>query len=156
MPCLVAVDRDSTGNALKLALAYAAGTLQASPPDRSHLSLPVRSDELPFSHLVVTGDTLWVAGTLGLDPETGLAPEDPKVEAKLALDGIRKKLALAGADMDDLVTVQIFCPDLALYETFNEVYATYFEGDFPARSFIGSGPLLRNARFEINGVAVKR
>ena len=120
------------------------------------MNLAGRSDELPFSHVIVTGETIYVAGTLGIDPETGQAPEDPRVEAKLALDGIRKKLALAGADMDDLVMVQIFCPDLELYDVFNEVYATYFTDGYPTRAFVGSGPLLRNGRFEINGIAVKR
>ena len=66
------------------------------------------------------------------------------------------KLALADLSMDDLVSVQVFCPDLALYDTFNEVYATYFEERYPVRAFVGSGPLLRGCRFEINGIAVKR
>jgi enamine deaminase RidA (YjgF/YER057c/UK114 family) len=58
--------------------------------------------------------------------------------------------------MDDLVSVQIFCPDLSLYEKFNEVYRTYFTKDFPARAFIGSGPLLRGGRFEAQGTAIRR
>ena len=62
----------------------------------------------------------------------------------------------AGATMDDLVAVRVFCPDLSLYEQFNEVYRSYFADGFPTRSFIGSGPLLRGSRFEINGIAVKR
>ena len=120
------------------------------------LNLPSRSDDRPFSHAVLAGDTLYVAGTLGLDPETGRPPEDPAEEARLALDGIRAKLALADLGMDDLVSVQVFCPDLSLYDTFNEVYATYFERRYPVRAFVGSGPLLRGCRFEINGIAVRR
>jgi 2-iminobutanoate/2-iminopropanoate deaminase len=58
--------------------------------------------------------------------------------------------------MDDLVYVQVFSPHLDLYDPFNAIYRTYFSKDFPARAFIGSGPLLRNARFEIVGIAVKR
>jgi enamine deaminase RidA (YjgF/YER057c/UK114 family) len=57
--------------------------------------------------------------------------------------------------MDDLVSVQVFCTDLSLYDAFNGVYRTYFRRGFPARAFIGSGPLLRGARFEINGVAAR-
>lgn len=122
----------------------------------TRLNLPGSGDDLPFSHVVVAGGTIYVAGTLGLDPESGKPPADPKAEARLALDGIRNKLELAGASMDDVVSVQVFCPDLALYEDFNAVYRTYFESGFPARSFIGSGPLLRGSRFEINAIAVKR
>jgi enamine deaminase RidA (YjgF/YER057c/UK114 family) len=58
--------------------------------------------------------------------------------------------------MDDLVFVQIFCSDVAHYGAFNEVYRSYFKREFPARAFIGSGKLLFDARFELQGIAVKR
>jgi 2-iminobutanoate/2-iminopropanoate deaminase len=57
--------------------------------------------------------------------------------------------------MSDLVQVQIFTPDVSLFDTFNRVYRTYFEGDLPARAFLGSGPLLFGARFEIVAVAAR-
>ena len=139
-----------------VAFALAAGVALGKGDALSRLNLPGRSDDLPFSHAVVAGNTIYIAGTIGIDPETGKPPADPKAEAKLVLDGVKRKLELAGAGMDDLVTVQVFCPDLALYEDFNAVYRTYFEDGFPARAFIGSGPLLRGGRFEINGIAVKR
>ena len=115
-----------------------------------------RNDSLPFSHGVLAGDTFYVAGTLGLDPATGQPPADAREEVRLLIESFRDKLRLVGMDMEDLVSVQVFCPDLELYETFNEVYATYFDRDYPARAFLGSGPLLRGCRFEINGVAVRR
>ena len=55
-----------------------------------------------------------------------------------------------------MVSVQIFCPDVADYDVFNKVYRAMFKSEFPARAFIGSGPLLRGAKFEIQGIAVKR
>jgi enamine deaminase RidA (YjgF/YER057c/UK114 family) len=58
--------------------------------------------------------------------------------------------------MDDLVFVQIFCSDVAHYDAFNAVYRTYFEREFPARAFIGSGDLLFGARFEVQAIAVRR
>ena len=58
--------------------------------------------------------------------------------------------------MDDLFTVQVFCSDVAHYDTFNAVYRTYFEDEFPARAFLGAGTLLFNARFEVQGIAVRR
>ena len=131
-------------------------TACAAPDDRRFLNLPQRTDDLPYSHVVVADDTVWVAGTIGIDPATGRAPADPATEARLALDGVRDKLALAGLTMDDLVSVQVFCTDLALYETFNEIYRGYFARTFPARAFVGSGPLLRGGRFEICAVAARR
>ncbi len=123
---------------------------------RRHIMLPTRKDTLPFSDGVLVGDTLYLAGKLGVDPETGKAPEDVEKEIRLLLDGVKTTLAAANMTMDDLVSVQIFCPDLSLYEKFNEIYRTYFTKNFPARAFIGSGPLLRNGRFEAQGIAVRR
>ena len=71
--------------------------------------------------------------------QRGAAPESVEQEARLVMDGIKAKVELAGLTMDDVVQVQIFCPDLSLYEQFNEVYKTYFDEHFPARAFIGSG-----------------
>ena len=127
-------------------------------PARGHLSRaddPVRGP-LPFSDGVLVGDTLYLAGTIGLDPKTGLPPADPQEEARLALEDMKATLAEAGMTMDDLVYVQVFSTDLALYDDFNQVYRTYFKEKYPARAFIGSGPLLRGGRFEVQGIAVKR
>ena len=71
------------------------------------------------------------------------------------LDGVKATLAAAGLNMNDLLFVQIFCSDVTLFEAFNVVYRTYFKGDFPARAFLGSGKLLFDARFEVQGIAGK-
>lgn len=135
-------------------LCAAAGGLNASP--ESHLNVAGRSDDLPFTHVVVAGDTVYLSGGLGVDPETGAPPEEVEDEVRLLLDGMKKKLELVELTMDDLVSVQIFCSDISLYEEFNEIYRTFFAERYPARAFIGSGPLLRGARFEVQGVAVRR
>jgi 2-iminobutanoate/2-iminopropanoate deaminase len=114
---------------------------------------PGRSGDLPFSDAVRVGDAVYVSGTLGIDPATGQPPPEVEREARLLLDAVQASLALFDLTMDDLVQVQVFCPDLSLYGTFNDVYRTYFHEGFPTRAFIGSGPLLRGARFEMNGVA---
>ena len=123
---------------------------------RRHIMLPSRTDTLPFSDGVLVGDILYLAGHIGIDPQTGKPPEDLEKEIRLLLDGIKATLKEAGMAMDDLVSVQIFCPDLSLYEKFNEIYRTYFTRKFPARAFIGSGPLLRGGHFEAQGIAVRR
>jgi len=124
--------------------------------NRRNIVLPGRTDKLPFSDGVLVRDTLYLAGRIGIDPQSGKPPEDLEKEIRLLLDGMKGTLAAADLTMDDLVSVQIFCPDLSLYEKFNEIYATYFTGKFPARAFIGSGPLLRGGRFEAQGIAVRR
>lgn len=121
-----------------------------------YMNVPGRSDDVPYSNAVLVGDTLYLAGAIGVDPSTGAPPEDVREEVKIVLDGMKSRLERVGMTMDDLVTVQIFCPDLSLYDAFNEVYRTYFKDHYPARGFIGSGPLLRGGRFEVMGVAVKQ
>lgn len=142
---------------LALALPLLASACSSSRPGPERLNAAGRSDTLPFSHGVLAGDFYFVAGTLGIDPATGKPPADVEQEIRLMLDDVQAKLALAGLGLDDLVAVQVYCSDLALYETFNRVYAGYFTpGAFPARAFIGSGPLLRGCRFELQGTAARR
>jgi 2-iminobutanoate/2-iminopropanoate deaminase len=121
---------------------------------RIRLERTVRNN-LPFSDAVWHGDTLYLSGHIGLDPKTGKPPATAEEEAQLVMDGINRTLDSAGLTMDDLLSVQIFCSDVALFEKFNVVYRTFFKGDFPARAFLGSGRLLFDARFEVQGIAGK-
>jgi reactive intermediate/imine deaminase len=123
---------------------------------RRYINLPGRPVEAPFSDAVVVGDTVYLAGRIGIDPKTGKAPENLDEEIRMLLDGVKAVLAETGSGMDDLVTVQVFCTDLALYDRFNAAYRGYFGTDVPARAFIGSGPLLRGGHFEMQGIAVRR
>jgi enamine deaminase RidA (YjgF/YER057c/UK114 family) len=147
-------------------IAIAAGflhkTIAATPEPKTvigpvrNIVLPTRKDQLPYSDAVLAGNTLYLAGRIGVDPETGKPPAELEKEIRLLLDGMKTTLAAADMTMDNLVSVQVFCPDLTLYDKFNEIYRTYFIKDFPARAFIGSGPLLRGGRFEAQGIAVRR
>ena len=124
--------------------------------DRQALNLPDHPSSLPFSDAVLVGNTLYLSGRIGIDPVTGQAPADVDAEIKLLFDGFEAVLAQAGMTMDDLVQVQIFSPALDLWRQFNAAYVQRFSQELPARAYIGSGPLLLNARFEMMGIAVKR
>ena len=116
-----------------------------------------RGIQVPYSDGVLVGDTLYVAGHIGLDPKTGKPPANIDQEIKFLLDGIKQTLMDGGMTMDDMAMVQVHCPDLSLYDKFNAAYKTYFsKGYLPARAFLGSGPLLFGGHFEMMGVAVKR
>ncbi len=110
---------------------------------------------LPFSGAVLVGNTLYLSGTIGLD-ENQQVPSTPEAEARLVLNNMQRTLEAAGMTMDDLVSVQVFCSDVAHYAAFNAVYRTYVTREFPARAFLGAGTLLFEARFEVQGIAVKR
>jgi 2-iminobutanoate/2-iminopropanoate deaminase len=125
--------------------------------DHRYMNVPGRTDKNPYSNAVLADDTLYLAGAIGLDPKTGKPPESVEQEVRNVMDGMKARLETAGMSMDDVVWVQIFCPDLSLYDKFNAVYRTYFKEDrLPARAFVGSGPLLAGGHFEIMATAVKR
>jgi 2-iminobutanoate/2-iminopropanoate deaminase len=113
------------------------------------------SDGPPFSGAVKVGETLYLSGDIGLNKDRQV-PQDPREEARLLMDRFQKTLSEAGYTMDDLVTVTVYCSDVKHYSDFNEVYRRYFKETFPARAFVGVGTLLFNARFEMQGIAVKR
>lgn len=122
---------------------------------RRTITLPERAVAGPFSDAVLVGNTLYISGKIGVDPATGSPPAEPEAEARLALEWLKAVLAEAGMTIEDLVTVQIFCPDVSLFDRFNRVYRSYFGADLPARAFIGSGPLLRGGRFQLTAIAAR-
>jgi 2-iminobutanoate/2-iminopropanoate deaminase len=128
-----------------------------SPPETQHVYVPADNPNAPFSNAVVVNDNdIYIAGHIGLDPKTGKPPLKVEDEARAVLDAMRKTLTTVDSTMEDLVSVQVFCSDLSTYDAFNSVYRTYFKGKLPARAFIGVNKLLFNARFEVQGTAVKR
>lgn len=128
---------------------------QSSDSARKYIVAPERKGR-PFSDAVLVGNTLYIAGHIGMDPKTGKPAATAEEEAKLVMDGVKHTVESAGMTMDDLVQVQVFCSDVSLYDTFNQVYRGYFKSDFPARAFLGSGKLLFGARYEVLGIAIKK
>jgi 2-iminobutanoate/2-iminopropanoate deaminase len=131
------------------------GALVAATDKRQYIPPPGGIGDLPFSNAVLVGNTVYLAGHIGFDPATRKLPDDIELEARFVLDALRDTLTRSGLSMQDLVSLTVYCPDLSLYERFNAVYRTCFRAPFPARAFIGSGPLLFGAHFEIQAIAVK-
>jgi 2-iminobutanoate/2-iminopropanoate deaminase len=131
--------------------------LQAQTTTRRYINPRTSADTTnpPFSGAVLVGNTLYLSGDIGTDANRRV-PDTAEAEAKAVLDKIQATLVAAGMTMDDLVSVQIFCSDVKHYDAFNGVYRTYFKKEFPARAFLGAGTLLFGARFEVQGIAVKR
>lgn len=123
---------------------------------RRTINLPNRPAGLPFSDAVLVGDTLYISGRIGIDPVTGVAPIEVDRELKILFQEFSVVLKEARMNWDELVWVQVFSPDLSLWEQFNAEYVKHFNGELPARAFLSSGPLLRNGRFEMMGIAVKK
>lgn len=107
---------------------------------------------LPFADAVLVDEkTLYISGRIGLIPGTRGVPEDVGEEAALVMKDLQAVLAEAGMVLEDLVSLTVYCPDVSLWESFNAVYRTFFQGQMPPRAFIGSGALLFGARFELQG-----
>jgi 2-iminobutanoate/2-iminopropanoate deaminase len=142
-------------------LIAAAGFFAASSPAADtgpKYVLPPKVDARPappFSNGVLSDGTLYVAGHIGIDAATGQAAANVETEAHLVMDAVKQTVEQAGLRMENLVSVTVYCTDLDLYDKFNAVYRTYFPGQYPARAFIGVNKLLRNAHFEVAGIAAK-
>ena len=110
----------------------------------------------PFADAVlIDGRTLYLSGRIGLVPGTRNVPSSAEEEARRLLDDLKQVLSAAGMSMANLVQLQVFCSDVSLWQTFNEIYKEYFDGPLPARAFVGSGTLLFGARFEMIGIAIR-
>ena len=134
------------------------GAFSQAPAQSSRraIHLPDANPQLPFSDGILAGNTLYLAGRIGLD-KSGKAPAEVNDEVKILLDQVKAVLEQAGMTMDDLVYVQIACTDLSLFDKFNAIYKTYFTTkDLPAREFIGAAALLRGGHFELQAIAVRR
>jgi len=134
-----------------------AGAVRAADFDRTFVTPPGADPKVaaPYSSGVLVKGTYYVSGSLGIDPATGKVPADAEAEAHLVLDSVKQTLERAGLTMADLVSVTIYCTDLELYDKFNAIYRSYFQGHYPSRAFIGVAKLVRGAHFEVAGIAVK-
>ena len=133
--------------------ASASGKGKSESRKRRYIQL---NPQAPFSEGVLVGNTLYLSGYIGVDQSGNHVPDDIETEARNVMNGIGSVLQKAGMEMDDLVYVQVFCPDVSLWQQFNQIYCSYFKRKtLPARAFIGSGKLLFGARFEVQGIAVK-
>ena len=114
-------------------------------PERQYFKLPeMQALDLPFSDAVLVGDTLYISGHLGRDPETTeLVTGGLEAETRQALANIRSVLQAADMDFGNVVTVTAFITDVADFPEFNAVYREYFPEDPPARATVHEG---RNQR----------
>lgn len=127
-----------------------------SVAQRKYHNLPGAAPTRPYSDAVQVGETLYLAGKLGTDPKTGTYPKDFADEVRQCLKNLGEVLKVAGMDYGDVVKVTVFMTDLSQFDAMNKVYVEFFKSDRPARSTVGVAGLVRNARIEIEMVAVKK
>ncbi len=109
---------------------------------------------LPFSEAVRHGDTLYLSGQVGIVPGSlKLAPGGIKEEAKQTLENIKTSLEAHGYTMAHLIKCTVMLTDMSEWSAFNEVYKTFFAGNYPARSAFGANGLALGARVEVECIA---
>lgn len=112
---------------------------------------------LPFSELVIVGDTLYLSGQIGNVPGTlELAPGGIEVESKQVMDNIKTSLEAHGFSLANLVKCTVMLDEISEWGGFNTVYKGYFEaGKFPARAAFGADGLALGAKVEMDCIGTK-
>jgi 2-iminobutanoate/2-iminopropanoate deaminase len=106
----------------------------------------------PYSQAVTCGGMVYTSGQLGIAPD-GIIPEDFAVQAKLALTNLQAIVEAAGSNLGLAVTVDVYLIDMGRFAQFNEIYATFFKENFPARAAIAVRALPREAQVEVRCIA---
>lgn len=108
----------------------------------------------PYNQAIKSGNFLFVSGQVALKPGTNdLANSDIIEETHQVLQNLKVILAEAGMDFSNIVKTTIFLSDMELFSRVNEIYAKYFDGDFPARETVAVKGLPKNANVEISIIA---
>jgi 2-iminobutanoate/2-iminopropanoate deaminase len=109
----------------------------------------------PYSVANRTGNLVFTAGQLGLDPATNeLAPGGIEAETRQALRNIQAVLAAAGSSLQNVVKTTVFLRDMKDFQAMNAVYGEFFTADFPARSAVQVAALPKGGAVEIETIAV--
>ena len=133
-----------------------AGTGAAAAAEPEFYRAPSLPDWAPFSSAVTVGNTIYVSGHIGRDPETNeLVSDDAAEQTRQTLRNMEATLNAVGADLSNVVKCTIFLDDMTDYAAMNEAYAESFPGKKPARSTVGADGLAIGAKVEIECIAVK-
>ena len=110
----------------------------------------------PYSQAIAVGDMIFTSGVIPIIPETGeLETGDIKAQAKQAIGNLINLLEAAGSNADLVVKTTVFIKDMNDFAAVNEVYATYFTDNYPARSCVEVARLPKDVLIEIEAVALK-
>ncbi|MBK5252900.1 MAG: RidA family protein [Peptostreptococcaceae bacterium] len=108
-----------------------------------------------YSQGLDLGNMIFTSGQLPIDPATGEMPESAAEQAEQSLKNVKAIVEAAGSDMSKVVKTVIFLQDINDFGAVNEVYASFFEEPYPARSCVEVGNVPKGALCEIEAIAVK-
>ncbi len=109
----------------------------------------------PYSQAIRAGQFLFLSGQVPLDPSTGeIVPGDVTAQVGRVMENIAAVLKAADSSFDHIVRTTIYLVDLADFAAVNEVYSSYFRDPAPARSTVQVARLPKDARVEIDAIAL--
>lgn len=109
----------------------------------------------PYSQGISLGDLVFTSGQIPLHPETGVIPETIEEQTKQALENVKAVLDAADTTLDNVIKATVFLGDMNDFVKMNEVYATYFTVNPPARSAVEVARLPKDVKIEIEVIAIK-
>lgn len=118
----------------------------------------IHTDQAPsaigtYSQAVKVGTTVYLSGQIPLDPATmEMVEGDFRDQAVRVLENLKAVAQAAGGDLQDIVKLNVFLPDLSNFGTVNEVMGEYFAPPYPARAAIGVAALPKDAAVEMDAV----
>lgn len=107
----------------------------------------------PYSQANVLGNTIYVSGQLGINPETGELREGLEAQVEQALENLTNILLSAGTDMNHVLKTTCFLKNMSDFAKMNEIYAKHFGTPYPSRSAVEVGALPKSGLFEIEVIA---
>jgi len=111
----------------------------------------------PYNQSVMAGNFLFISGQIAIDPATGnMASGDIKTETHQCMKNLKAILEEAKLTFEHVVKTTIFLADMNLFADVNEIYGSYFRGDFPARETVAVKGLPKGVNVEISMIAVER
>ena len=135
-------------------LAFVVVASNAAAQDRQVVQPPGSVAGLPFSPAIRVGNMLYLSGQIGILPGTRqLADTGIAGQTRQALENVKAVLVYAGSSLERVVKCTVFLTDIGAFAKMNEVYATYFPKDPPARSTVAVSGLALGARVEIECMA---
>lgn len=109
----------------------------------------------PYSQAIEVNGMVYTSGIIPVVPETGAIPEGSAAQAVQALTNLSNLLEAAGCSMADVIKTTVFIKEMNDFGAINEVYQTFFEGDFPARSCVEVARLPKDVMLEIEAIACR-
>lgn len=109
----------------------------------------------PYSQAIEVNGMVYTSGVIPVIPETGEIPEGSSEQAKQALTNLSNLLLAAGTNMNNVIKTTVFIKEMNDFGAINEVYATFFDGAYPARSCVEVARLPKDVMLEIEAIAHK-